>query len=317
VTVFDDLSRPGAQRNASWLRSRHPRRVKLVVADVRTAVFEPLLRDVDTVYHLAAQVAVTTSLLDPPLDFEVNALGTLRLLEAMRRVPEPPALVYTSTNKVYGALDDLRLELTSAGWRPGDAAALSGVDESRPLDLHSPYGCSKGAAEQYVRDYARSFGLHTAALRMSCIYGPHQNGTEDQGWVAHFARCALAGRPVTIYGDGHQVRDILHVDDLCRALAAVAKSPAGRIYNLGGGPENAVSLLQVLRELEAITGGDVGTAHDAWRVGDQRWYVSDCGAAERDLGWRPRIGWREGLENLVQWLRSESQAAVKDGTQVA
>ena len=317
VVLLDDLSRHGSKTNATWLQQRHPKLVKLVTDDVRSARLDPLVRASSTVFHLAAQVAVTTSLADPMPDFEVNAGGTLRLLEAARRANPPPTLVYTSTNKVYGALEDLDLELSNTGWRPAGGGA-AGVSERRHLDLHSPYGCSKGSADQYVRDYARSFGLRTAVLRMSCIYGPHQNGTEDQGWVAHFARRALGGRPVTLYGDGHQVRDILHVRDLVRAFRlAEERAQPGDIYNIGGGPGNAVSILQVLREIEQLSGSELKVEHDTWRVGDQRWYVTDFAEFTAATGWLPEISWRDGLTELVAWLGEHELAAGAGGARVA
>ncbi|HEY0179086.1 MAG TPA: NAD-dependent epimerase/dehydratase family protein, partial [Dokdonella sp.] len=252
VLVYDDLSRRGVERNLEWLRARYGEdRLEVEIADVRDA--ERLARAVARaaqVFHFAAQVAVTSSLEDPVADFEINVRGTLNLLEALRALDRPPPLVFTSTNKVYGALDDVALEGTETRYRPEDAQIRAcGISERRPLDFHSPYGCSKGAADQYILDYARSFGLPAVVLRMSCIYGPHQHGNEDQGWVAHFLIRALERRPITLYGDGRQVRDILFVDDLVDAMLACQRqidALRGRAFNLGGGPRNTVSLLELL-----------------------------------------------------------------------
>jgi CDP-paratose 2-epimerase len=252
-------------------------------------------------------VAVTTSLAQPLGDLAVNVGGTLTLLEAIRGCATPPSLVFTSTNKVYGALDDVALEAGPARYAPPAASLYrAGIDERRPLDFHSPYGCSKGAADQYVLDYARSYGLDTVVFRMSCIYGPHQYGTEDQGWVAHFLLRALAGTPITIYGDGRQVRDILYVDDLVDALL-LAESGIDRLrgqaFNIGGGPENAVSLLDLLDRIAALGGGRPQTVFGGWRTGDQRYYVSNTGKFAAATGWRPRVSAGDGIGRLHAWLR--------------
>ena len=307
VIVLDNLSRPEVERNVSWLRARHGDRVDVVVDDVRHATaLRAILSGVDRVFHFAAQVAVTTSLADPLEDFDVNARGTLTLLEALRAQPRPPSLVYTSTNKVYGALPDVALVDDSRRWQPADPELVArGIGETRALDFHSPYGCSKGAAESYVLDYARSYGLPTVVFRMSCIYGPRQFGTEDQGWVAHFWRRALAGRPLTIYGDGRQVRDLLYVEDLVDALLlahARVDALAGRAFNLGGGPANALSLVELIERIAGTTGRRPAMTHADWRTGDQRWYVSDTRRFTEATGWRARVGIDEGLTRLGDWL---------------
>ena len=278
VVILDDLSRPGVERNLAWLRDRHGKRVILERADVadRHAVRRGM-RNVSRIFHLAGQTAVTTSIADPMMDAHVNLRGTLAVLEEMRRLDDPPPLIFTSTNKVYGGLDDIALERADGRYRPTDPQLLArGVGNDRPLAFCTPYGCSKGAADQYVLDYAHSFDLVTSVLRMSCIYGPHQCGNEDQGWVAHFLIRALEGAPITIYGDGRQVRDVLFVDDLVDAFLRVSdRAPqlSGRAFNIGGGPVNAVSLLDVLE----LMGGLVDEAPDVefadWRAGDQRYYV--------------------------------------------
>ncbi|ADU37242.1 NAD-dependent epimerase/dehydratase family protein [Variovorax paradoxus] len=308
VLVFDNLSRPGVERNLAWLQQTHPHGLDVMVADVRDAdAVERAVARADHVFHFAAQVAVTTSLDDPREDFAVNALGTLNVLEAARAQPVPPSLVMTSTNKVYGGLDDVALELDGQRYGPADAdIAAHGIAETRPLDFHSPYGCSKGTADQYVRDYARSYGLRTVVFRMSCIYGWRQFGTEDQGWVAHFLLRALAGEPITLFGDGRQVRDILFVDDLVDAFLRARRgidALAGRVFNIGGGPGNVVSLLELIDMIGALEGHRPETAHEGWRTGDQRYYVSDTRAFQAATGWRPAVDARQGVERLHGWLR--------------
>jgi CDP-paratose 2-epimerase len=310
VRVLDNLCRPGVERNADWLR-RQPGKIEIVRGDIRDeAALETALRGVDTVFHFAAQVAVTTSLDDPRDDFRVNLGGTFGLLEAVRRRPRPPRLFFTSTNKVYGALPDVELHHDASRYFPAaEAIRHRGISEARPLDFHSPYGCSKGAADQYVLDYSRSFGLETVVFRMSCIYGPRQFGTEDQGWVAFFLLRALAGKPITLYGDGRQVRDILFVDDLVEAfLGAERKLPeiAGRAFNVGGGPDNTISLLELLDLIAELTGRRPAVEHAPWRTGDQRYYVSDTGRLRELTGWRPQVDVRRGVERLLAWLRQLS-----------
>jgi CDP-paratose 2-epimerase len=307
VIIFDNLSRAGVEHNLRWLKARHGPLVQPIVADTREvdAVREAVAR-ASQVFHFAAQVAVTTSLVDPFTDFEVNARGTLNVLEAMRALPSPPSLLFTSTNKVYGDLADVALVRRDGRYEPKERRlAAHGIGEDRPLDFHSPYGCSKGAAEQYVLDYARTFGLRTAVFRMSCIYGPHQFGTEDQGWVAHFLIRAIEKRPVTIYGDGCQVRDILFVEDLVEAMLAAHDAIdqlAGQPFNIGGGPRNTISLNELLALIERLTGCRPAASFDAWRTADQRYYVSDVGKFERATGWSPKVGVNEGIERLYNWL---------------
>jgi len=311
VIVLDALARPGVERNLAWLEARHGSRIVSVRADIRDArVVSEIVREAGVVFHLAAQVAVTTSLTDPRDDFETNLKGTLNVLEAarLRRTP----VIFASTNKVYGDLADVPLELVGEAYRPQDPSLrVRGVSEHRALDFHTPYGCSKGAADQYVLDYARSFGLPTCVLRMSCIYGPRQMGTEDQGWVAHFVIRALEGQPIVIYGDGRQVRDILDVGDTVDAYVAAWKrieQVAGRAFNLGGGPANAVSLLQLIGYVEEITGRKVDVAFSDWRAGDQRYYVSDPSVARRELHLDEPLDWRTGVARLAEWLEGERAA---------
>ncbi len=312
VVVLDDLSRPGVRRNLRWLREHHPERLTVAEADVRDPrAVRAALSGVDRVFHFAAQVAVTTSVTDPRHDFAVNLAGTLNLLEEVRRLDDPPALLFTSTNKVYGDLDDVGLSSSGGRYEPTDRSLRRhGVAETRPLQFCSPYGCSKGGADQYVLDYAKSYDLPTAVFRMSCIYGPHQQGNEDQGWVAHFVKQVIAGEPITLYGDGRQVRDVLYVDDLLDAmLLAVddAKRFTGQAFNMGGGPSSAISLLELLDLLGELSGGRPRIDFGAWRVGDQRWYVSDTRRFQEMSGWAPRVGVADGIERLYSWLLSQER----------
>jgi CDP-paratose 2-epimerase len=307
VLLFDNLARPGVEQNLRWLRDTHGDLVQVMIADVRNAeAVHQAVQQSSQIFHFAAQVAVTTSLADPIGDFEVNARGTLNVLEAIRAQPTPPPLLFTSTNKVYGALADVGLRRRNHRYEPTDPMLRqTGVSENRPLDFHSPYGCSKGTADQYVLDYARTYGLPSIVFRMSCIYGAHQFGTEDQGWVAHFLIQALEGRPITLYGDGRQVRDILSVIDLVDAFLLAQEhidTHAGHAFNIGGGPRNAVSLLELLDVMSELLDRKPDLVFDDWRTGDQRYYVSDTGKFEAATGWKPRISIRDGLEGLLRWL---------------
>jgi CDP-paratose 2-epimerase len=309
VLILDSQIRAGVQENARWLKSRHGEQIEIVTGDVRDSITViDAVRRAGAVLHLAAQVAVTSSLQNPIDDFETNARGTLNVLEAVRlHNPEAP-VVFASTNKVYGRLlaDD---EIAREGRRyvPIRADLAGGVAERAPLDLYSPYGCSKGAADQYVRDYARVFGLRSVVLRMSCIYGPRQFGTEDQGWIAHFLLRAMAGQPITIYGDGLQVRDALHVMDAASAWIGVLDGidrVRGEVLNLGGGPGNATSLLELIDAITTMRGAAPKVDFADWRPGDQPWYVSNLAAISTALGWQPTVNLTEGLYSLKIWLDS-------------
>jgi CDP-paratose 2-epimerase len=311
VRIFDSLARPGVERNMRWLQATHGNLLQVEIADVRNRHrLRTALRNVSQIFHFAAQVAVTSSLTSPVHDFEVNARGTLNLLEEMRALPTPPPLVFTSTNKVYGSLAEVELVEGPSRYEPvGRDVRRSGIGERHPLDFHSPYGCSKGVADQYVLDYARSFGLPTAVFRMSCIYGPHQFGTEDQGWVAHFLLRGLNGLPITIYGDGKQVRDILVVEDLVDALLlaqARMDDISGQAFNIGGGPDNTVSLLELLDLMSELDAPASRVDFAAWRTGDQRYYVSDYGKFKKSTGWTPKVSVHDGIQKLLNWLRQAS-----------
>jgi CDP-paratose 2-epimerase len=302
-----------------WLRAQHGDGFELEKGDIvdARAVRKAMTR-ASEVYHLSAQVAVTTSLDAPLQDFDINARGTLNVLEAARAQRDPPPIIFTSTNKVYGALTDIALVKESRRYLPADPRLReSGIDESRPLDFHSPYGCSKGAADQYVLDYARCFGLRTVVFRMSCIYGPHQYGNEDQGWVAHFMIRAFEGQPITIYGDGCQVRDVLFVEDLVEAFQLAMRHIdrlAGQAFNVGGGPQNTLSLLELVETMAEQQGLKTPIRFAGWRSGDQRYFVSNPGKLAEAIGWRPRTSVPQGLRQLHDWLRTSRSEA--DTTQV-
>ena len=311
VTIYDNLSRRGAQSNLDWLASLYGAgRFQLIQADVRD--FEQIkqaARGQDVIYHLAGQVAVTTSVLDPRDDFENNALGTFNTLEAARAAGHHPIFIYASTNKVYGGMEDTVVEEEATRYRYRDLP--QGIPETQPLDFHSPYGCSKGAGDQYVRDYARIYGLRTVVMRQSCIYGARQFGIEDQGWIAWFIIAAVTGKPITIYGDGKQVRDILFITDLLDAYQAAIDRidvAAGQVYNVGGGPENVLSVWAELGPmLQDLMGRKVDVACADWRPGDQRICIMDTRKAQRDLGWRPKVGVAEGVRTLYEWVAANKE----------
>lgn len=319
VVILDNLSRQGVEKNLTWLTNDYGKNLEVVAGDVRDRdVVRRVVAGADHVFHFAAQVAVTTSITDPSLDFEVNAAGTLNVLEAARRQSTPPSLVYSSTNKVYGALEDVELEAQASRYVPRDRrVAERGISEARSLSFHSPYGCSKGTADQYVLDYAKTFGLRAVVFRMSCIYGPRQLGTEDQGWVAHFLIRALRGEPITVYGDGKQVRDVLFVEDLVDAFTRVRSDVdrlSGRAFNVGGGPKNSISLLELVEEIERRTRRRPRVTFAEWRRADQRYYVSDPGALGEATGWEPRVSTSEGLSRLLDWLVQQPDSRARGGS---
>ncbi len=304
VHIFDNLTREGVRHNLESLQkiAGSSGRLQVTVGDIRdSAMVERAVRSATEIYHLAAQVAVTTSLVDPRLDFEVNLGGTLNILEAARKSGHHPFTLFTSTNKVYGELSSYALTRKPNRYEYRD---IAGISESQPLDFHSPYGCSKGAADQYVRDYHRMYGIPTVVFRMSCIAGPRQFGNEDQGWVAHFLYSALRGVPVVIYGDGCQLRDVLCVHDLLRAMELArqnAQLTAGQIYNIGGGPENTISLRELIEEVEQMTGRELAYQWDERRPGDQLVYVTDFSKLRRHTDWEPQFTTRQTLLKIYEW----------------
>jgi len=307
VTILDNLSRAGAPRNLEWLEKTFGRDAfRLIRADVRDAsAVAEAAKGSDVIVHLAGQVAVTTSVTDPRPDFEINALGTFNVVEAARLSGRNPIVIYASTNKVYGGMDDVEVIEDATRWHYKDLPF--GASEKQPLDFHSPYGCSKGTGDQYVRDYHRIYGLPTVVFRQSCIYGPRQFGIEDQGWVAWFVIAAVMGRPITIYGDGKQIRDLLHVSDLTRAYdLAVEKIDvaAGRVYNLGGGHSNTLAIWTEFGPmLEELTGRAIPVGRGDWRPGDQKVFVADVRKAKSELGWEPKVSVEEGIRKLFEWVQ--------------
>jgi len=304
VTIFDNFTRPGSELNAAFLSDRFAGQLEIVKGDVRDfAAVQMAAEDAGAIVHLAAQVAVTTSVTKPRHDFEVNALGTFNVLEAARLSVNRPAVMYSSTNKVYGNMADLTVVERSG--RYGYADCPSGIDEDRPLHFCSPYGCSKGTGDQYVLDYGHVYGMRTAVFRQSCIYGPRQFGVEDQGWVAWFAIRALQQCPVTIFGDGKQVRDVLFIGDLVEAyVKALANidTIAGQAFNIGGGPANTLSLLELVALLERRFQRRFPHSFDEWRTGDQRVFISNVSKAEKSFGWIPRTSVADGVNKMVDWL---------------
>lgn len=305
VVIYDNFMRPGTEANLAWLEGQG--KPIVIRGDIRDN--EALSRafaqhsDVDTVFLLAAQVAVTTSIANPREDFEINALGSFNVLEAIRRYTPEAIIIYSSTNKVYGDMEDTAI--VERGGRYHYRDLVSGISETQPLNFHSPYGCSKGSADQYILDYARIYGLSSVVLRQSCIYGYRQFGIEDQGWVAWFTIAATLGKPITIYGDGKQVRDLLFVEDLVDAYQQAIERidvARGKVYNIGGGPGNQASLLEVLAQLERVIGKPIPLSYDDWRPGDQRVCVMDISKAKAELNWKPKIGISEGIERLARWV---------------
>lgn len=311
VTIFDNLSRAGAPRNIDWLKSQFgDDAFRLIVGDVRSAdEITEAAKDADIIVHLAGQVAVTTSVTNPRDDFESNALGTFNALEAARTSGRDPIFIYASTNKVYGGMDDVALKEDPTRWLYADLQ--HGCPETQPLDFHSPYGVSKGAGDQYVRDYARIYGLRSVVFRQSCIYGPRQFGIEDQGWLAWMTIAAVTGRKITVYGDGKQVRDVLHVEDLMNAYdAAVEKIDvaSGQIYNMGGGARNVMAIWAEFGPiLERLLGEKIEVERANWRPGDQKVFYADFRKAQRELGWEPKIDLEEGIELLFNWVKENRE----------
>ena len=311
VTIFDNLSRGGAPRNIAWLEETFGKDAfRLIVGDLRDAdLVRESAKDADVFVHLAGQVAVTTSVINPRDDFEANALGTFNALEASRLSERNPVFIYSSTNKVYGGMEDVEIIEDATRWLYKNLEY--GCSEEQPLDFHSPYGCSKGTGDQYVRDYARIYGLRSVVFRQSCIYGPRQFGVEDQGWLAWMMIAAVTGKQITVYGDGKQVRDVLHVNDLLDAYdLAVEKIDEikGEVYNVGGGTRNVMAIWSEFGPiLERLMGRKIEVARDDWRPGDQRVFYADFRKAKRELGWEPKIDLEEGMELLFDWINQNRE----------
>ena len=314
VTILDNLSRLGADSNLEWLQDCFNGGFQFLRADVRDA--DALIEAVngqDAVVHLAAQVAVTASVTDPREDFDINALGTFNVLEAGRLSDRRPLIIYASTNKVYGGIDQVSVVETDTRWEYEDMPL--GLPETQLLDFHSPYGCSKGAGDQYVRDYARIYGLPTVVFRQSCVYGPRQFGIEDQGWLAHFVIATVQGRQIRIYGDGKQVRDLLWVEDLLNAFDLALCSPekvTGKVFNIGGGPEFTLAIWEEVKPLlSELAGREIKAIYHDWRPGDQKVYISDIRSVKR-LGWQPTVDPRTGLRWLWEWVSEHGDLFVPE-----
>ncbi len=314
VAIFDNFSRKGTRENIKWLEKQYgPKNIKIVEGDVRD--FDKLKQSIvghNVIIHLAGQVAVTTSVVNPREDFEINALGTFNILESVRLYSPDSILLFASTNKVYGGMEEIKIIKKGNKYIYRDLPG--GIAETQNLDFHSPYGCSKGTADQYVRDYHRIYGLKTVVFRQSCIYGTHQFGIEDQGWVSWFTIASVLGKPITVYGDGMQVRDVLFVEDLVRAydmaVLNIGKA-AGKIYNVGGGPEFTLSLLELLALLEKKLGKKIPFTSADWRPGDQPVYVSDISKINKELGWEPKIDVQEGTSRMIDWIVKEKELIEK------
>lgn len=305
VTILDDLSRKGTDNNLEWVKSNYPN-VKFVKADIRKDqnILDSEINQVDVVIHLAAQVAVTTSVVNPRLDFEINLLGTFNILESIRKSNNKPTLLYSSTNKVYGGMEHIEVEEKETKYEY--KLLKQGVDENMQLDFHSPYGCSKGAADQYIIDYSRIYGLKTVVFRQSCIYGTRQFGIEDQGWVSWFIIATTLNRPLKIFGNGKQVRDVLFVDDLIRCYEMAIENidkVSGNAYNIGGGPEKSMSLLELLGYLEEFHGKKIEYTFHDWRPGDQPVFICNINKAKQHFGWEPQVGVKQGVKKLFDWVQ--------------
>jgi CDP-paratose 2-epimerase len=312
ICVLDNLSRKGTDENLKWLKDSYD--VDFVDVDIRTdrKELEEAVEKADLVYHLAAQVAVTTSVKDPREDFEINALGTFNVLEAVRKANSDATLIFSSTNKVYGGIEKAKVVEKEKRYEYKDYP--NGISEEMNLDFHSPYGCSKGCADQYVRDYSRIYGLNSVVFRQSCIYGKRQFGVEDQGWVAWFTIASVLEKPITVYGDGKQVRDILYADDLVNAFELASQNISktkGRIYNIGGGKNNTLSLLELIDFLEEYSGKNISPSFDEWRPGDQKVFVADISKAEKDFGWKPKTSPKQGVKELFDWVSSNKEMVAR------
>lgn len=322
VIIADNLSRSGSQRNLQWLLDKNSNRLQVSICDIRDSYkMSEIIKMAGTVFHFAAQVAVTKSVENPVEDFKVNVEGTLNILELIRRSTDPPFLVFTSTNKVYGKLSEVKLVEKDLRYHPANNMYCKGINENTLLDFQSPYGCSKGSADQYILDYCRTYDVTASVFRMSCIYGPHQFGTEDQGWVAYFLFRIIQNLPITIYGDGKQVRDILYIDDLLDAFELVVKfkdNCNGHAFTIGGGPSNSISILECIHLLQKQCAKFPPLSFAPWRNGDQYYYVSDISKFNNLTGWKPSVDLENGISRLYEWvstcISSEVSSIIKEKT---
>lgn len=311
VTIFDNFSREGSKKNIKWLKELKIKNLNIIKGDVvaNLTVLRKEIEKTDIVIHLAGQVAVTSSVIDPRDDFNINALGTFNVLEAARVSKSKPIVLYSSTNKVYGALEGEPVMESKDRYK--FKKLPNGVSEEMTTDFHSPYGCSKGAGDQYVRDYYRIYGLKTIVFRQSCIYGPRQFGIEDQGWLAWFLIAITKNKQITIYGNGKQVRDALYVDDLICAYDMAIKNISktkGQIYNIGGGTKNTISIWKEFNPiLEELFGKRISVKSSDWRPGDQPIYISDIRKAKKDFGWVPKVNIKQGTNNLYNWIQDNQE----------
>jgi CDP-paratose 2-epimerase len=310
IVILDNFSRKGTKENKEYLERKFSANLEIIKCDIRSdnKIMQEKFNEANAVYHLAAQVAVTTSIKDPREDFEINALGTFNVLESIRKSKGNPVIIYSSTNKVYGKMEDIKI--TERNERYEYESVSDGIKENRLLDFYSPYGCSKGTGDQYVRDYARIYGLNSIVFRQSCIYGERQFGIEDQGWVAWFTIASILGKKITIYGNGKQIRDVLHVKDLVEAFDLATKEinkTKGKIFNIGGGPKNTLSLLELISFLEELTGKKIEYSFDEWRPGDQPVYVSNIEKAHKVFGWKPKITAKKGIKMLFEWVKENKK----------
>lgn len=310
VTIFDNFSRRGTRENIKWLKLiHHGKYLKIVEGDIRRpGILDRIVKNQNLVIHLAAQVAVTTSVKNPGEDFEVNALGTFNVLESLRSKAPRSVLIYASTNKVYGEMENVLVAKSRRGYKFTNFP--NGISESQNLDFHSPYGCSKGTADQYIHDYSRIYGLKTVVFRQSCIYGTRQFGVEDQGWVSWFTIASILGKSMFVYGDGYQVRDVLFATDLVRAYDLAFKKiriTTGGIYNIGGGPKNSLCIRDLLKVLEDKLHKKIPFKFAPWRPGDQKVYVSDTRKVGRELGWQPKVDVSHGLNSLISWTKENQK----------
>ena len=305
VVVYDNLSRKGVEKNIEYLLSLKFQNFEFIKGDIRDyKKLKEVVRNFDEIYHFAAQVAVTKSVENPLEDFEINATGTLYLLETIRKNCPDAIIIFSSTNKVYGELTHLKLKEKEKRYQ--FIERKNGIDENENIDFHSPYGCSKGTADQYVRDYYRIYGIKSVVFRQSCVYGAFQYGNEDQGWVAHFIIKALLNKKINIYGDGKQVRDILEVSDLINAYQLAVKNIEkcrGEIFNIGGGIKNTFSLLELVEFLEKKLNKKIELEFFEWRPGDQKVFISNNKKFEKITNWKIKIDKVKGVENLIKWVK--------------